>query len=139
MSNRDTLVPELQNDASIVPPFSSHQVSETAMHRQILNIYNNASAETKPYYDLAHDTSKPSPENWLIRWMLWHVFRYRDGRNKSRRNRAPEEIAASCDDDSALDTSTPDQDQRPYSHSSVLDKSIGSKYLPRAAFGVLIQ
>ena len=37
-------------------------------------------------YDLGHDTEGVEMENWVIRWMLWHVFRYRDNRNKHRQN-----------------------------------------------------
>jgi hypothetical protein len=40
-------------------------------------------------YDLGRDTARVEEENWVIRWMLWHVFRYRDSRNKNRRPTSP--------------------------------------------------
>ncbi|KAL1588871.1 hypothetical protein WHR41_02602 [Cladosporium halotolerans] len=67
------------------PPFSNAQINETATHREIMNIYRHARPETRAYYDLGHDTDGLEEENWVIRWLLWHVFRYRDNRNKSRR------------------------------------------------------
>lgn len=55
------------------------------MHRAIMQIYQNASPETRACYDLAHDTKgNIEAENWIIRWCLWHVFRDRDQRKKSR-------------------------------------------------------
>lgn len=70
------------------PPFSNAQINETATHREIMNIYRHARPETRAYYDLGHDTDGLEEENWVIRWLLWHVFRYRDNRNKSRRQGA---------------------------------------------------
>ena len=40
-------------------------------------------------YDLGRDTDRVEEENWVIRWMLWHVFRYRDSRNRNRRTTSP--------------------------------------------------
>jgi hypothetical protein len=71
------------------PPFSNSQVSETATHREILNIYQHARPETRHFYDMGRDTQGLEEENWVIRWLLWHVFRYRDNRNKNRRQGSP--------------------------------------------------
>jgi hypothetical protein len=60
------------------------------MHREILNIYHNARPETKYFYDMGRDTQGLEEENWVIRWLLWHVFRYRDNRNKNRRQGSPD-------------------------------------------------
>ncbi|KAL2030010.1 hypothetical protein VTO58DRAFT_109202 [Aureobasidium pullulans] len=46
------------------------------------DIYREASPETKTMYEKGHDTESFNEENWIIRWMLWHVFRFRDSRNK---------------------------------------------------------
>lgn len=54
------------------------------MHREILFIYYNARPETKAYYDLGHYVDGGTEENWIIKWFLWHVFRYRDNRNRGR-------------------------------------------------------
>jgi hypothetical protein len=71
------------------PPFSNAQLNETATHREILNIYQHARPETRMFYDMGRDTDGLEEENWVIRWLLWHVFRYRDNRNKNRRHGSP--------------------------------------------------
>ncbi|CAK4034922.1 Hypothetical predicted protein, partial [Lecanosticta acicola] len=63
-------------------------ISETDMHGEILRIYEQASPQTKPTYDLGRDQDGIEEENWIIRWMLWHAFRYRDQRNNRIRNQA---------------------------------------------------
>ncbi|CAD0014565.1 unnamed protein product [Aureobasidium pullulans] len=49
---------------------------------ELMKIYREASPETKTMYEKGHDTESFNEENWIIRWMLWHVFRFRDSRNK---------------------------------------------------------
>lgn len=83
------------------PPFSNSQVSETVVHREILNIYQRARPETKPYYDQGRDTQGLEEENWVIRWLLWHVFRYRDNRNKNRRQGSPDHRFPSSSENSS--------------------------------------
>lgn len=100
----DSLAPQFRVDPTIEPPYSNSQISETAIHREILNIYQNARHETKPVYDLGRDTAGVEEENWVIRWMLWHVFRYRDSRNKGRRAVPP---PAGDDQDSFRDGASP--------------------------------
>ncbi|EGP88874.1 uncharacterized protein MYCGRDRAFT_28904, partial [Zymoseptoria tritici IPO323] len=74
-----------RGNTSVEPPYSNAQISETVTHREILRIYRMARPETRVVYDLGRDTARLEEENWVIRWMLWHVFRYRDSRNKNRR------------------------------------------------------
>ncbi len=91
----ESLAPQFRDDPTVEPPYSSSQISETAIHREILRIYAMARRETKPVYDLGRDTAGIEEENWVIRWMLWHVFRYRDNRNKNRRTASPGDEADS--------------------------------------------
>lgn len=83
--DQEALLPALKSGVRIEPPYSHAHVSEKAIHREILRIYHYAGPDTRRVYDLGHDTDRVDEENWVIRWMLWHVFRYRDNRNKSRR------------------------------------------------------
>lgn len=87
--SQDVLVPSLRGNSSVEPPYSNAQISETVTHREILRIYRMARPETKVVYDLGRDTDRVEEENWVIRWMLWHVFRYRDSRNRNRRHISP--------------------------------------------------
>jgi hypothetical protein len=93
----------LRNDSvqNAQPPYSNSQVNETAVHREILNIYQRARPETKYFYDKGRDTQGPEEENWVIRWLLWHVFRYRDNRNKNRRQGSPDRGSPSSSENSS--------------------------------------
>lgn len=86
------------------PPFSNSQVNETAMHREILNIYRHARPETKYFYDMGRDTQGLEEENWVIRWLLWHVFRYRDNRNKNRRQGSPDRGSPSSSENASSES-----------------------------------
>jgi hypothetical protein len=47
------------------------------MHREILEIFRRAGPQTRTIYELGRDTAGAAEENWVIRWMFWHVRRYR--------------------------------------------------------------
>ncbi|KAL1621513.1 hypothetical protein UCDDS831_g03342 [Diplodia seriata] len=79
---RENLVPQCRDDVTVQPPFSSSQITETAMHREVLRIYSLASPTTQPYYLLGRFLDGENEDNWVIRWMLWNAFRY--GMNKKR-------------------------------------------------------
>ncbi|TLD21708.1 hypothetical protein E2P81_ATG08296 [Venturia nashicola] len=88
VQNRGNLTAQSQADPRTVEgPYSSSMITETARHREILSIYSASSPETRVWYDRAvtHDGGW---DNWIIRWCLWHVFRYRDDRNRGH-NRRP--------------------------------------------------
>ncbi|KAF2178356.1 hypothetical protein K469DRAFT_600197 [Zopfia rhizophila CBS 207.26] len=69
-----------------VPPYKWDQLSETAKHREILDIVRAASPQTRRYYDMGRYITQVNEENWVVRWYLWHSFRYRD--NRDNRNRS---------------------------------------------------
>lgn len=60
--------------------YPSSYIGDQALSEESLRVYANASPETRAIYDLAYDPDRPNDPNWIIRWFLWHVFRYRDGR-----------------------------------------------------------
>jgi len=80
----EALIPSLRNDPTIEPPYSNSQIDELAIQREVFRIYNYARPETRPFYDLGMDMDRRIADNWVIRWMLWHVNRYRDHRNRNR-------------------------------------------------------
>ncbi|GAB7340183.1 hypothetical protein MBLNU457_6656t1 [Dothideomycetes sp. NU457] len=80
----NSLQPEFKNDPNVRPPYSVTQISDAAMHRETLYIYRHARPETKAQYDRGHYIEGGKEENWIIKWSLWHVFRYRDNRNRGR-------------------------------------------------------
>ncbi|TKA71115.1 hypothetical protein B0A55_07862, partial [Friedmanniomyces simplex] len=104
--SREALVVELRH-SGLEPPFSHAHISETAIHREILHIYYHARPETRVIYNLGHDRERVEEENWVIRWMLWHVFRYRDNRNRNRRG-PPNGSPGDDEDDEDDDTESGD-------------------------------
>jgi len=71
-------------DHDTKPPYSNIQISERAILEEVVRIYRDASRETRELYELGwvENGFGKERENWIIRWMLWHVARYRDNRNK---------------------------------------------------------
>lgn len=66
---------------TVTPPYSVSQMSELAFQREVENIYENASRQTRGIYDL---TRTVNGHNWVIRWMLWHVIQARHaGENRA--------------------------------------------------------
>lgn len=48
----------------------------------MVQLARNGSAETAPYWQMAEESD--TCPNWIAKWFLYHKFRYRDGRNKSK-------------------------------------------------------
>lgn len=70
---------------SLHSDFCNRPINETSTHAEILRIYQRASSSTRAVYDRGRDTDGVAEENWIIRWCLWHAFRYRDQRNNRSR------------------------------------------------------
>jgi hypothetical protein len=93
---RSNLTEEAQADPTLTKPYGVHMLSEAAQYKEVQNIYATASPETRAVYELGQYTDGLGPfgdrqgplDNWIIRWCLWHVFRYRDDRNRHHRDRA---------------------------------------------------
>ena len=94
------------------PPYSHAHVTETAIHMEILRIYQLARPETKGVYDLGRDIERVEEENWVIRWMLWHVFRYRDNRNRNRRAQLNGGNSSNNNEESDADDLSPPESSR---------------------------
>lgn len=76
MGNRGALKPQYASDP---PPFSANQFSEMAFINAVKTIVRSAGAQTRPLYERG---AVQGQQNWVARWILYHVCRYRDGRNK---------------------------------------------------------
>jgi len=113
-SSEEALIPSLRNDPKIEPPYSNAQISEAATQQEILRIYDRARPETKPYYELGRDTDRMNEDNWIIRWMLWHVNRYRDNRNHHKKKSSPSPSTARSSTSPTTETPQATTSSRPY-------------------------
>jgi len=86
-SNPANITPQARANPNLRPPYSSNMFLETALHQEVMAIYFAASPQTKFLYDRGIFQDGSNWDNWIIRWCLWHVFRYRDDRNRNRSNR----------------------------------------------------
>lgn len=82
--DRNNLTPQTRADPQVTAPYSSAMITETARHREVISIYHYASLESRAIYDRGVMQDGSNWDNWIIRWCLWHVFRYRDDRNRNR-------------------------------------------------------
>jgi len=82
--DRSNLTPEARANPNLAEPYSSNMITESAMAREVKRVYASASPRTRVIYDLGRSRDSIDEDNWVIRWCLWHVFRYRDERNRNR-------------------------------------------------------
>ncbi|CAL8580134.1 hypothetical protein XPA_005867 [Xanthoria parietina] len=78
---RDLLRPEYANQD---PPYAAAHFTAAAFSHVVRLIYSTATPATRAYYNRGRTTQG---DNWVISWMLYHVCRYRDGRNIRARSR----------------------------------------------------
>ncbi|KAF2675241.1 hypothetical protein BT63DRAFT_409343 [Microthyrium microscopicum] len=83
----ENLTPQAQSTPGLKPPFSSNMIMETAQYKAVCEIYALSSPTTREQYAKGNFQDGSQWDNWVIRWCLWHVFRYRDERNRNRSHR----------------------------------------------------
>ncbi|KAL6717642.1 hypothetical protein ACLMJK_005557 [Lecanora helva] len=76
--NRSALKPEY---ARVSGPFAANHFTDAAWAAAIRTVEESASPQTLSLYRRGRMSNG---SNWVIRWMLYHVCRYRDGRNKQK-------------------------------------------------------
>ncbi|KAL2059475.1 hypothetical protein ABVK25_000768 [Lepraria finkii] len=81
LRNRSALRREHRNAE---PPWTANQFTEDTFNAAIATIEAQASPRTKVLYARGRNGNGP---NWVIRWILYHVCRYRDGRNRKAQSR----------------------------------------------------
>ena len=83
---RQTLRPQYENAQE---PWSYSQFTENALRSAIHRIRTGAGSNTRPLYAKGETNS----DNWVARWFLYHICRYRDSRNlrASRSNKFHED------------------------------------------------
>ena len=81
LRNRSALRREHRNAEA---PWTANQFTEDTFNAAIATIEAQASPRTRVLYARGRNGNGP---NWVIRWILYHVCRYRDGRNRKAQSR----------------------------------------------------
>lgn len=85
-SSRDILKNEYRANPGVRQPYKWAHLNQEAIDRAISQIWSTASEKSRWYYDHGQ-SAEPSVKNWVLKWLLWHVARYRDERN-NKKNRS---------------------------------------------------
>jgi hypothetical protein len=71
------LLPSLQHDISILPDFTTAQISFSALQEECEAILASATGAAKSIFEMGQSTSDGSPDggkvNWVIYWLLWQA------------------------------------------------------------------
>ncbi|KAL9121490.1 MAG: hypothetical protein Q9187_001956 [Circinaria calcarea] len=87
-TSRDILKPEYASNASVQRPYKWAHLSTTTIDQAIAEIWGNGGPWPRHFYDLGHSQDR-RVYNWVLKWLLWHVCRYRDWRNRRARTTTP--------------------------------------------------
>lgn len=80
-SSRSILRPEYASNLKVQRPYKWGHLNPAAINNAICEIWNNGGPSPRKFYDLGH-SEDPKVYNWVLKWLLWHVCRYRDWRNR---------------------------------------------------------
>ncbi|SLM35956.1 hypothetical protein LPUS_05366 [Lasallia pustulata] len=79
--DRSVLKLEHQSDPTVRRPWKWEQLDLTAINGAITSIWGEAQPWPRYYYNLGH-VEDGRIYNWVLKWLLWHVCRHRDWRNR---------------------------------------------------------
>ncbi|MCJ1459560.1 hypothetical protein MMC28_009939 [Mycoblastus sanguinarius] len=94
-TNRSALKPD---HARSPPPFAASWFTDADFLNAVQTIYADASPQTRALYNKGR---MANGDNWVIGWVLYHVCRYRDGRNQKKA------VSKNFHDDDDLDPPPP--------------------------------
>jgi hypothetical protein len=87
-TNRNILKPEYAGNPGVKQPYKWGHLNRESIDSAIDEIARGASERSYPYYELGRSADQ-NIHNWVLKWLLWHVARYRDERN-NKKNRTPD-------------------------------------------------
>ncbi|MCJ1328175.1 hypothetical protein MMC10_004850 [Thelotrema lepadinum] len=80
-TKRHILKPEYAASPGVQRPYKWAHLDPAVIDNAITTIWKDGRPLPRMYYDLgAHDDRRIY--NWVLKWLLWHVCRYRDWRNR---------------------------------------------------------
>jgi hypothetical protein len=72
-TNRLALLPSLQHDVSVLPNFTTAQISFAALQEECEGILAAATGHSRAILALGQSTADGSKVNWVIYWLLWQA------------------------------------------------------------------
>lgn len=72
-TNRLALLPSLQHDMSVLPHFTTAQISSSALQEECEGILCSATGDSRAIFELGQSTTDCSKVNWVIYWLLWQT------------------------------------------------------------------
>lgn len=84
-SSRDILKSEYAMNPSVQRPYKWAHLDPSFIDHAISEIWTKAGPWPRHFYDRGHSQDR-KVYNWVLKWLLWHVCRYRDWRNRRNKN-----------------------------------------------------
>jgi len=84
-ASRSMLKPEYASNPAVQRPYKWGHLSPDRINHAIRDIWANGRPQPRHYYDMGR-SEDPKVYNWVLKWLLWHVCRYRDWRNRKASN-----------------------------------------------------
>ncbi|MCJ1312908.1 hypothetical protein MMC25_006584 [Agyrium rufum] len=107
ISNRSNLIDQYKG---LKGRYAYNHIRAAAIDNAIITIYHNAQPGVKQWF--AHWGVDETPNNWIIRWFLYKIFRYRDARNSRRPDFHADDDEGTCDEEDKTGATTMIRDQR---------------------------
>ena len=86
--SRHILKAEYQENFRVKQPYKWGHLSKEAIDDAIDEIWRDAGDRSRHYYDIGRSEDE-AVHNWVLKWLLWHVSRYRDERNNKKPRPSP--------------------------------------------------
>lgn len=83
-SSRSILKNEYASNFGVQRPYKWAHLNPTTINSAIAEIWRQGQPWPRRFYDLGR-SEDPKVYNWVLKWLLWHVCRYRDWRNRKGR------------------------------------------------------
>jgi hypothetical protein len=87
-SSRTILKPEYAHNPSVTKPYKWAHLNPVVIDNAIAEIWGSGKPWPRYYYNLGHSEDR-KVYNWVLKWLLWHVCRYRDWRNRKNGAKQP--------------------------------------------------
>lgn len=83
-SSRHILKPEYASNPAVKQPYKWAHLDPIFIDQAIAQICDEGEEWPRHFYELGRSDDR-KVNNWVLKWLLWHVCRYRDWRNRKNK------------------------------------------------------